>query len=99
MKVKFLLNQTMRIRGVSQVFTPGETYDLDAATVGSLGLLRKVDGFGFRCFEAVAEPAAVSGPVLTPEDVHVEAREKRVADMAAAKAAAVENKKAAAAAA
>lgn len=83
MKVKFLLNQNLRVKGIPHVFEPGQVYELDAATVGAFGLLNKVDGFGLRCFEAVKDPPAPVGPVPTPEDVHVETRERRQAEIAA----------------
>lgn len=94
MKVKFLLNQNMRIKGAPFVFEPGKVYDLDAAVVGSLGLLHKVDGFGVKCFEQVREVAPVVGPVPTPEEVHEETREKRQAEIAAKQKEAVANRKA-----
>jgi len=98
MKVKFLLSQNLRVKGIPHVFEPGQTYDLDAATVGGFGLLHKVDGFGVRCFEVVKEAAPPAGPVPTPEDVHVETREKRQAEIAAKQKEAVANRKAEAAA-
>lgn len=94
MRVKFLLNQNLRVKGIPHVFEPGQVYDLDAATVGGFGLLNKVDGFGVRCFEAVKDPPPPVGPVPTPEEVHVETREKRQAEIAAKQKEAVVNRKA-----
>lgn len=94
MKLKFLLNQNLRIKGLPYVFEPGQTYELDATQVGALGLLHKVDGFGVKCFEVVKDAPPAAGPVPTPEEVHVETRERRQAELAQKQKDAVANRKA-----
>lgn len=94
MKLKFLLNQNLRIKGLPHVFEPGQTYDLDATQVGALGLLHKVDGFGVKCFEVVKDATPAAGPIPTPEEVHVETRERRQAELAQKQKDAVANRKA-----